>query len=113
MAFDQTFTIKNMEVLTGEGGREEQNIIFLDHDLVCFAKKLSNGIYVPPFYIDKYKSDRILADLSTYLQEFPYQPQPLDVRPKIKVDFNLLQKFNSSKSNKSYIKIRKTQQRGQ
>lgn len=61
-----------------------------------FTNKLTNGIYLPPYSLHDDKDDQMLKILGHYLVSFKDIP---DVRPKIKVDFDLLTKFNGFKQN--------------
>lgn len=93
----------------GKGGRLKEHILYLDTDMDSFTFSLTNGIYVPPFLIDRYGSDLTLKSLMKYLGQFI---DPIfniqDVRQKIKTDFNMVDKFNSFKQTAAILKIKKT-----
>jgi hypothetical protein len=61
-----------------------------------FTNKLTNGIYLPMYSLHDDKNDIMLKSLSQYLHSFT-KPGISDVRAKIKVDFDLLTKFNGFK----------------
>ena len=67
-----------------------------------FTNKLTNGVYLPPYNLHDDKNDRMLKELGHYLLSFSQVP---DVRAKIKVDFDLLTKFNGFKQNQAFMKI--------
>jgi hypothetical protein len=67
-----------------------------------FTNKLTNGIYLPPYSLHDDKNDKILQTLGHYLLSFS---DITDVRAKIKVDFDLLTKFNGFKQNQAFMKI--------
>lgn len=61
-----------------------------------FTNKLTNGIYLPAYNLHEDKNDKMLKSLGHYLMSF-VKPGVADVRNKIKVDFDLLTKFNGFK----------------
>ena len=93
---DNSYYVKNIDILTGLGGRNPQDIIVVDHQMSNFTNKLTNGIYLPPFSLHDDKNDKMLQTLGHYLMSFA---EVADVRAKIKVDFDLLTKFNGFKQN--------------
>jgi hypothetical protein len=71
--------------LTGEGNRSEKDIIIIDNQMSNYTNRLTNGIFLPKYRMDKDYSDTILMDLLQYLLQFvPTQAQseniPSDVR---------------------------------
>lgn len=54
----------------------------------------------------------MLNILLKYLGQFvfPEDKKPVDVKNKIKVDFDLLEKFNGYKQTQAFLKIKKTLQ---
>ena len=97
--------MKSLEVLTGEGGRTEKDIIIVDIEMHSFTNRLTNGLLVPTYKINDQQSDNILLVLLKYLSTFVDLE---DVRLKIKLDFNLLEKFNGFKQTLAFLKIKKT-----
>jgi hypothetical protein len=93
---DNSFYVKNIDILTGMGGRNPQDIIIVDCQMSNFTNKLTNGIYLPMYSLHNDKNDIMLKSLSKYLYSFT-NPEVIDVRAKIKVDFDLLTKFNGFK----------------
>lgn len=65
-----------------------------------YTNRLTNGIYLPQFSL--HDDDEILQYLSNYLVNFE---KVVDVRTKIKTDFNLLNLFNNFKQNQAFQKI--------
>ena len=59
-----------------------------------FTNKLTNGIWLPSYRLDKDEKDDTLLILLKYLLEFKDYS---DIRVKIKSDFNLVKKFNEQK----------------
>lgn len=75
-----------------------------------FTNRLTNGIFVPGFKIHEDNTDTILKSVLKYLGEFIFtrHNQQLDIKSKIKLDFDLLTKFNGFKQTQAYFKIKKT-----
>jgi hypothetical protein len=46
---EKDFAVKNLEILTGLGGRVDKNIIIVDNHLEAFTNKLTNGIFLPTY----------------------------------------------------------------
>mmetsp|Transcript_21059 Transcript_21059/g.32617 ORF Transcript_21059/g.32617 Transcript_21059/m.32617 type:complete len:111 (-) Transcript_21059:254-586(-) len=44
---EKEFTVKNIEVLTGLGGRIDKDIVMIDTTLEAYTNRLTNGIFVP------------------------------------------------------------------
>lgn len=98
-----------MDVLTGEGGRQEHDIIMVDTELVSFTNRLTNGVFCPSFKLHEDPQDVTLKILFKYLYTFVCAEQPVDdIRKKIKADFKLLDKFNSFKQTQAFLRIKKT-----
>lgn len=61
-----------------------------------FTSKLTNGIFLPAYRLHEDATDQLLKSLLMYILSFKKQ-NIVDVRQKIKSDFNLLEKFNDYK----------------
>ena len=63
-----------------------------------FTNKLTNGLYLPPIrFSSSQEYDVCLKSLLKYLTSFVLEPNEKDVRNLIKVDFDLLNRFNNNK----------------
>ena len=51
------FYQKNIDLLTGLGGRQEQDIIIIDSQMQNFTNKLTNGIYLPAYRLHEDAAD--------------------------------------------------------
>jgi hypothetical protein len=91
---DNSYYVKNIDILTGSGNRNPSDIVIVDSQMSNFTNKLTNGIYLPPYSLHDDKNDKILQTLGHYLLSLS---ETADVRAKIKVDFDLLTKFNGFK----------------
>jgi hypothetical protein len=69
-----------------------------------YTVHLTNGIYLPPYYVDKDPDDEWLPILGSYLLDFI---NVKNVRHKIKTDFELDILFEESKQNQAFKKIQK------
>lgn len=61
-----------------------------------FTKSLTNGVFLPSYRIHEDNNDFLLSSLQNYLLSF-VMLEVLDVRSKIKLDFEMLKKFNGLK----------------
>ena len=105
---EREFFVKNMDILIGQGNRNEKEIIFIDTEMHSFTNRLTNGIFVPIFRVNSSNEEHnILKSLLQYLNSF-ITPPCEDFRIKIKMDFNLLEKFNGFKQTQAFLKIKKT-----
>lgn len=93
---EKEFFAKNLEILTGYGSRTNQDIIIVDCQMSSFTKSLTNGVFLPSYRIHEDKNDFILNSLQNYLLSF-VMLEVIDVRSKIKLDFEMLKKFNGLK----------------
>jgi hypothetical protein len=106
---EKDFYVKSLDVLVGEGLRKVSDIIIVDTQMQNFTNRLTNGIYFPMYRLHQDESDHMLKTLLKYLGEFIFPTSPLDdVRIKIKLDFDLLDKFNGFKQTQAFLKIKKT-----
>ena len=102
---DNSYYVKNIDILTGPlGNRNPQDIVVVDCQMSNFTNKLTNGLYLPPYSLHDDKNDRMLKSLGQYLLSLA-KSSVADVRQKIKVDFDLLTKFNGFKQNQAFLKI--------
>lgn len=109
-AEDNTFYVKNIDILCGKNsGRDASNIIVIDSQMTNFSNKLTNGIYLPPFRLNSVNDDICFNSLGNYLKTFIMDDNKelIDVRLKIKTDFDLLTIFNNNKQSQSFNKILK------
>ena len=67
---DNSYYVKNIDILTGMGGRNPQDIIIVDCQMSYFTNKLTNGIYLPLYSLHDDKNDKMLKSLGQYLQSF-------------------------------------------
>jgi TFIIF-interacting CTD phosphatase-like protein len=70
------------------------DIIIVDTNMHNYTLHLTNGIYLPPYTIDKDSSDKWLLMLGSYLKEFN---KISNVREKIKRDFDLDRIFEENR----------------
>lgn len=57
---EKDFYVKNIEILTGDGGREENNILFLDNEMSRYTNRLTSGIHVPFYRLHNDQHDHLL-----------------------------------------------------
>ena len=69
-----------------------------------YTVHLTNGIYLPPYQVDKDHEDDWLLVLGHYLLDFI---NVKNIRHKIKTDFELDSLFEESKQNQAFKKIQK------
>ena len=92
------FYVKNIEILCGQANRLEKNIILVDSQMSNFTNKLTNGLYIPPIrFSQNQEGDMCLKSLLKYLVSFVLDPPESDVRNRIKIDFDMLNRFNNNK----------------
>lgn len=74
-----------------------------------FSNRLTNGIYLPPLRMCSDDDDICLESLGNYLKTFIIDgnEELMDVRNKIKTDFDLLNKFEKDKQSQVFNKILK------
>jgi hypothetical protein len=88
--------------------RGKDDIILVDTNMHNYTVHLTNGLYLPPYHLDKDHDDKWLYYLGQYLMEFVHIK---NVRQKIKTDFDLDKMFEESKQNQAFKKIQKSHEK--
>lgn len=65
---DDTLFIKNIDILSEN--RSKDDLILIDTNMHNYTVHLTNGIYLPPYNVDKDQEDNWLLHLGHYLLGF-------------------------------------------